>query len=125
MYVPAKKIRLFFPALIVCFILGILLLNLSFPSFAQTAKAHSHPIIKTHSSSVKTPFGIRNQVDSTNWAGYAVTGTDVSDVVGTYIQPAVSCSSQTTYVATWVGIDGYSSSTVEQTGTLAECIDGI
>ena len=124
MYIPPKRKRILFPALIMCFILAILLLNLSFPSFAQSTKAHSHPIIRTHSTSSETPLGIRNTVESTNWAGYAVVGSDVSDVVGTWIQPAVTCSSQTAYVATWVGIDGYSSDTVEQTGTLAYCSGG-
>ena len=121
-YLPTRKNLL--PVLGACFILGCLLLSFSFPSFAQSPKAHSHPIIRTHTSSVSTPFGIRNTVESTNWAGYAVTGAGVSDVVGTWVVPSLTCSLQTTYVAIWVGIDGYSSSTVEQTGTLAYCYFG-
>ncbi len=60
---------------------------------------------------------------STNWSGYAVIGPSgsVSRVQGTWIEPSVSCSSKTAYAAFWVGIDGYSSKTVEQTGTLAVC----
>jgi hypothetical protein len=36
----------------------------------------------------------------------------------------VSCTSQTSLAAFWVGIDGCSSSSVEQDGTLAECYGG-
>ena len=63
---------------------------------------------------------------SSNWAGYAVTGTahSVTFVQGSWIQPAVSCTSATRYSSFWVGIDGYGSSTVEQTGTEADCVGG-
>jgi hypothetical protein len=65
-------------------------------------------------------------VDSTNWAGYAVTGATgaVNQVTGSWIQPSVSCSRGTTYAAFWDGIDGYNSNTVEQGGTLAYCSGG-
>jgi hypothetical protein len=60
--------------------------------------------------------------DSENWAGYAVTGADFKQVTGSWIVPEVNCSqTPNTYSATWVGIDGYSSSTVEQTGTESDC----
>ncbi len=64
---------------------------------------------------------------SLNWAGYVVTGAagSVTDAAGSWVQPGVTCpSSGNTYAAFWVGIDGYSDSTVEQTGTLAECQSG-
>jgi len=48
----------------------------------------------------------------------------VSDVKGSWIVPSLSCSSKTTYASFWVGIDGYSDNTVEQTGVLAECYHG-
>jgi Peptidase A4 family len=61
-------------------------------------------------------------VESTNWSGYAVTGSSFTVAKGSWTVPAVNCSqTPNTYAAFWVGIDGYSSSTVEQTGTLAEC----
>lgn len=79
--------------------------------------------------SVHTPgfiahgFGIENAtVTSTNWAGYAATGSTYTSVSTTYTQPSVSCSGRSgTYAAFWVGLDGYNSSTVEQTGTMAYC----
>jgi len=64
----------------------------------------------------------QGQVESTNWSGYADTGSNFSTVAGTWSEPGASCSrSTTTYAAFWVGIDGYSSDTVEQDGTLIEC----
>jgi hypothetical protein len=55
---------------------------------------------------------------SSNWSGYAVTGAagSVSAVAGTWTVPTVSTGTSG-YSAVWVGIDGYSSSSVEQLGT--------
>jgi hypothetical protein len=65
---------------------------------------------------------------STNWAGYAVTGSTFTDVKGTWVQPAVTCPATTrsTYAAFWVGLGGYdhSSAGLEQTGTESDCVDG-
>ena len=66
---------------------------------------------------------------STNWAGYAVTSPnqEVTNVNGSWIEPSIvgSCPSTTNqYSSFWVGIDGYSSSTVEQTGTDSDCQNG-
>lgn len=62
---------------------------------------------------------------SQNWGGYAVESNlsapssgVVTDVKGTWTVPEVSSSgSPSTYSSLWVGIDGYSDNTVEQTGT--------
>jgi len=64
---------------------------------------------------------------SSNWAGYAVTGSTFTDVKGTWVQPAVTCPSYgSTYSAFWVGLGGYSGGNggLEQTGTESDCIDG-
>lgn len=64
------------------------------------------------------------QSTSGNWSGYGVPleGSGVSDafsqVSGTWTVPTVTGTGRTTtYSSAWVGIDGYSSSTVEQLGT--------
>jgi hypothetical protein len=61
---------------------------------------------------------------SGNWSGYAVPleGSGVSDtfsqVSGTWVIPTVTGSGRsTTYSSVWVGLDGYSSGSVEQIGT--------
>jgi hypothetical protein len=63
---------------------------------------------------------------STNWAGYAVTSTagSVTAVSGSFTVPAVS-GSGTAYASTWVGIDGYNSSSVEQTGVEEDVVNGV
>jgi len=65
-------------------------------------------------------------VQSTNWSGYAVTGKAFKSVTGSWIEPAITCnsSSDTEIVAVWAGLDGYNDSTVEQTGTIAACVNG-
>jgi hypothetical protein len=65
---------------------------------------------------------------STNWGGYAVTTARgaVTDVKGSWVEPSIqgTCGSKNAYAAFWVGIDGYSSSSVEQTGTDSDCQGG-
>src|ERR1022692_2617608 len=65
-----------------------------------------------------------------NWSGYVVTGArnSVTDVWGSWIVPAATCSGSTASRALfWVGIDGYPASptgTVEQIGTGVVCAAG-
>jgi hypothetical protein len=62
---------------------------------------------------------------SSNWAGYAVTGGTYHSVSATWTQPAVNCSvTPTGWSSFWVGLDGDTSNTVEQTGTEADCSSG-
>jgi hypothetical protein len=64
------------------------------------------------------------QVQSGNWSGYADTGSGFSTVTGKWTEPSATCSSTESLAAFWVGIDGYSSDSVEQDGTLIECYGG-
>ena len=95
------------------------------PAIAAVTPMMQAPLI--HSGSA-TPFfishggGVRNTtVDSTNWSGYAATGSTYTSVSTTFTQPAVTCKSGDQYSSFWVGLDGYSSDSVEQTGTEADC----
>lgn len=65
-----------------------------------------------------------SQVSSTNWSGYADTSSTFSTVTANWTEPSASCTGTTSLAAFWVGIDGYSSSSVEQDGTLIECYLG-
>jgi Peptidase A4 family len=63
---------------------------------------------------------------SSNWSGYAITGTTFKSVSGSWTQPAANCSSATTTEtasAFWIGLggDSESSNALEQTGTEADC----
>jgi hypothetical protein len=71
--------------------------------------------------------GIKNESESSNWSGYAATGSDGSftSVSSSWTEPTVSCNdSGEDYAAFWVGLDGYNSDSVEQTGTDSDCDGG-
>jgi Peptidase A4 family len=66
----------------------------------------------------------RASAESTNWSGYAVTGANgaYKSVAASWTEPTATCSSRTdSYAAFWVGLDGYSSDSVEQTGSDSDC----
>lgn len=69
------------------------------------------------------PGGRTTVVTSSNWSGYAATGSagQFTSVSSSWVQPTGQCSSGNQYAAFWVGLDGYSSSTVEQTGSEVDC----
>jgi hypothetical protein len=66
------------------------------------------------------PMHMRTNSTSTNWSGYAVTGSRFTSVSASWTQPTAKCSG-TAYSSFWVGLDGDTSGTVEQTGTDADC----
>ncbi len=75
---------------------------------------------------VRVPFrGISNSTSS-NWSGYAAHGAadSFTSVSASWVQPVGKCTRKSTYSAFWVGLDGYSSSTVEQTGSEVDCTGG-
>ena len=92
-------------------------LGAAHPAAAQAATVrHSAPMIRVRDG--------RNS-QSTNWSGYATSGGRYTDVKGSWTQPSASCSAgQTAYSSFWVGIDGDTTSTVEQTGSDADCSSG-
>lgn len=68
----------------------------------------------------------KGTVTSSNWSGYAALGTRFQSASGTWTQPAANCSSvsphQYAIAAFWVGLDGFESNAVEQTGTESDCV---
>jgi hypothetical protein len=72
-------------------------------------------------------FGPNHRIShstSSNWSGYSAINGRYTSVSASWKQPTASCTSQTTYSSFWVGLDGDGSSTVEQTGTSADCSGG-
>jgi hypothetical protein len=63
-----------------------------------------------------------------NWSGYADNnsgGQSYTQVSASWVQPAVTCTSDTLSIAAfWVGLDGLANGTVEQAGSEAECYEG-
>ena len=66
--------------------------------------------------------GLKATATSTNWSGYAGTTGRYTSVSASWVQPAGTCSRGDQFAAFWVGIDGFNSSTVEQTGSEVDCI---
>lgn len=71
---------------------------------------------------VRTSTAAANST-SMNWSGYVIGGGGHSTVTASWTQPAVPCTSNGV-VAFWAGLDGWGSSTVEQTGTGVDCRSG-
>ena len=79
-------------------------------------------------SAAPTSRGPRHTIGrgtSTNWSGYAVDGSNATTVTGTWTQPVVKCAArENSWSSPWVGIDGDTDNTVEQTGTDSDCVNG-
>ncbi|WP_042423908.1 G1 family glutamic endopeptidase [Streptacidiphilus anmyonensis] len=63
-------------------------------------------------------------INGYNWGGYAATGSGFTSVAASWTEPKATCNSSNDLYAPWVGIDGYGSSTVEQTGVATDCSSG-
>jgi hypothetical protein len=111
--VPTVSLAIFIPALAAMLVFGR-----GAPAASAHATAHQSAPLALHLHHGKNST-------STNWSGYANTGATFTDVKGSWTQPSASCSSgQTAYSSFWVGIDGDTTNTVEQTGTDADCSSG-
>ncbi len=97
---------------------GVGLAGLQAGSAASTAVFH-HPRIRA-SKPAKAAAGWA----SSNWSGYAVTGSTYSSVTGKWTVPAVAASRSATYSSDWVGIDGFNNSDLIQTGTESDYYNG-
>lgn len=63
-------------------------------------------------------------INGYNWGGYAATGSGFNSVSAAWTEANATCNSTNDLYAPWVGIDGYGSSTVEQTGVATDCSTG-
>jgi hypothetical protein len=101
------------------------------PAFASAAStAHANPGGLFHAApgglhaNATRGTGDKPVLDySTNWSGYAVTGGTFTSASATWVQNAGVCTSGdgNTDMSPWVGIDGFTSSSVEQIGTSVDC----
>jgi hypothetical protein len=76
-----------------------------------------------------TPDGVRASTlaSDVNWAGYAdvaVNSGAFTKVSGSWTVPGVTCTAEDRITSEWVGLDGFSDSTVEQAGTVSQCFKG-
>jgi hypothetical protein len=86
--------------------------NASGSVHSATANARDHVISHTRSAQ-----------QSSNWSGYAETGS-YSSATATWNVPTVTTGSGSQYSSDWVGIDGYNNSNLIQTGTEQDNING-
>ena len=102
-------------------------------AFAATAATTAAPLQITAAQAHQETHGLHalkstsnTTVESSNWSCYAATGSngEFTSVSSSWVQPTLTCTSTTTYSSYWVGLDGYSNSALEQTGTEADCIGG-
>ena len=90
----------------------------------QTGGTAQH-VIKPGTAALGAHSGLRNETSSTNWSGYAADSGTYTSVSASWVQPTGTCSSRTAqYSSFWVGLDGYSSDSVEQDGTDTDCVNG-
>ncbi len=111
--------------------LGILVICLAcavLPALAQvTSTPASQPTKAVITPRVHGPMKDHIRIDdstgtSSNWSGFAVTGTDFTYAKGSWHVEEVDCTATpNTYSSTWVGLDGDGNDTVEQTGTASDC----
>ena len=109
------------------------------PALAATsASASTHPsgtlpvqpggtavhVVKPGTGALGAHSGLLNETSSTNWSGYAAAGGTYTSVSASWVQPAGTCTSAASYSSFWVGLDGYSSGSVEQIGTDTDCASG-
>jgi Peptidase A4 family len=107
-----------------CIVAGVCVMAvaLQFPNSPSSPRKAEHPKWPRHHDINRLVSQREDGTStSTNWSGYAVTGTGFTAVGGSWIVPAVTCKSGSQYGSFWVGIDGYNSQTVEQLGTESDC----
>jgi Peptidase A4 family len=90
--------------------------------------SHGHPqAMLVHPDRARRPVAGTQPTISFNWSGYADVATTAgtfTKVSGSWTTPGVTCSAEDQVTSNWVGLDGFSSSTVEQLGTVSWCYKG-
>jgi hypothetical protein len=61
---------------------------------------------------------------SQNWSGYAAHARTYKTISASWVEPTAHCTGSRTFSSFWVGLDGYNSGTVEQTGSEVDCRSG-
>ncbi|MBA8792794.1 hypothetical protein FHX74_000388 [Friedmanniella endophytica] len=69
-------------------------------------------------------YGSQRNIDGGNWAGVVVRRGTFTSVSASWTEPKVSCTHHNNLMAPWVGIDGWDSNTVQQTGVETSCHNG-
>lgn len=116
---------------IMIIIVVILTLPLLALTYANSLQPDLYPIIPAPTPGTPHAAGPFPAAYAYNWAGYALTGPTgwVSQVKGNWTVPTYTGASCNPYEwwdsSFWIGMDGFNSNTVEQTGTETGCFKGL
>src|SRR5215472_13037487 len=97
------------------------------------AAAASHPARPTihlirpamHGTAPMAALGrSANVAASQNWSGYAAHTRSYRKISASWVEPTAHCTASRTFSSFWVGLDGYNSQSVEQTGSEVDCSGG-
>ena len=104
---------------------ALLLPFLSVLCWSMAAAAPAEATVLVHHPKVSSgrPSGSLGW-SSSNWSGYAITGSGFNSVSGSWTVPAVSATRKASYSSDWVGIDGFNNSNLIQTGTESDFFSG-
>lgn len=97
--------------------------SLSANTNARASNITHAPRIPLQTSPSKSKTG-NTGWSSSNWSGYAITGSGYNTITGNWTVPAVQASTKATYSSTWIGIDGFNNSNLIQTGTEQDYYNG-
>ena len=86
------------------------------PAFISVAEAAAATAGPGPSATLAGPGGLTAHATSANWSGYVASGAAFTNVTGTFTVPAIGRYVAGTTVSEWVGIDGWSDSTLIQAG---------
>ncbi len=92
----------------------------------RAARTVLQPSVMLHLEECESRLVPSGSTTSDGWSGYAVNSTtdSVTAVSGSWTVPTVT-GTGTSYALTWVGIDGYLSDNVEQTGVAEDVVKGV
>ena len=96
-----------------------------FATLAVAAAAVAAPVVPAAAAAAAAPGmafkPLHWNTNGYNWGGYAASGSGFTSVSASWTEPTATCNSSNDLYAPWVGIDGYGTSTVEQTGVQSSC----
>ena len=93
---------------------------------SHPARPTIHPIRPAmHGTAPMAAFGrSANAAASQNWSGYAAHAKTYKKISASWVEPTAHCTGSRTFSSFWVGLDGYNSHSVEQTGSEVDCRSG-
>lgn len=102
------------------------LLAAAVPALLAAGLVASTPAAATGSASAFPHYDHAARHANNIWAGYAATGQTYTSVTGAWNVPTLDCSATpNSSVSPWIGLDGWTSQTVEQIGFDQDCTNGV